>query len=365
MIKVELRNISKSYTPGKPVLEPLDLDILPGELFFLLGPSGCGKSTLLRIIAGFVKPDSGEIFFDKHNITAIPPEKRDTAMVFQNYALWPHLTVFENVAFGLDARKIAGAKRHDTVMSALQLVCMEEYAERRPASLSGGQQQRVALARAIAVKPRVLLLDEPLSNLDAKLRDAMRLEIRRICKAAELTAVYVTHDRKEALSMADRMAIIHQGRLQQIGTPLEIYWKPCNKFVAGFLGQSNFFQGTVISSESSHCTLSTPFGELRATAPAFSIKAGQTITGMFRPECVRFVTETANAMNLFPGKITSGSFLGESNIWEIDANGNIIVCCEHCPPPRAIGTEYRFEINQEHVILIPENEINATEIVTK
>ena len=196
MLKVELKGISKAYTPGKPVLHPLDLTVNPGELFFLLGPSGCGKSTLLRLLAGFISPDSGTILFDGKDISATAPEKRNTGLVFQNYALWPHMTVFENVAFGLDTRKIRGEERKRKVNDALNMVQMNDFADRKPASLSGGQQQRVALARALAFRPGLLLLDEPLSNLDAKLRDSMRIEIRRICKEAGLTAIYVTHDRK-------------------------------------------------------------------------------------------------------------------------------------------------------------------------
>jgi len=249
MLKVELKNISKSYAPGKPVLHPLDLCVEPGELFFLLGPSGCGKSTLLRLLAGFISPDTGSILFDGKDITNMPPEKRDAGLVFQNYALWPHMTVFDNVAFGLDTRKIKGEEKKKKVRAALEMVDMQDFADRRPASLSGGQQQRVALARAIAFRPKLLLLDEPLSNLDAKLRDSMRNEIRRICKEAGLTAIYVTHDRKEALSMGDRIAVINQGRIEETASPLDIYRRPLTRFSAEFMGSANFFPAKVIAIE--------------------------------------------------------------------------------------------------------------------
>ena len=206
---VQINQISKSYVKGKTVLKPIDLTINAGELFFLLGSSGCGKSTLLRIIAGLLEPDSGTIRFNGTDITHFPPEKRRAAMVFQNYALWPHMDVFENVAFGLRVRGEKNAGIRAKVTETLELVRLADCADRKIQSLSGGQQQRVALARALAVRPSVLLLDEPLSNLDARLRDSMRLEIRRICKERGVTAIYVTHDRKEALSMADRIAVLN------------------------------------------------------------------------------------------------------------------------------------------------------------
>lgn len=242
---VEIKGISKSYVKNVKVLNPVDLTIHSGELFFLLGSSGCGKSTLLRIIAGLLKPDSGSILFDGTEITGFPPEKRKAAMVFQNYALWPHMNVFENIAFGLQIQGEKKAAIRETVSEMLELVRLADCADRKIQSLSGGQQQRVALARALAVNPSVLLLDEPLSNLDARLRDSMRLEIRRICKERGVTAVYVTHDRREALSMADRIAVLDKGNLVQLGTPHQLYRRPVNNFVAGFLGDANFLRGKV------------------------------------------------------------------------------------------------------------------------
>ena len=244
MIAVTIRDLSKRF--GKNVvLDHIDLRIEPGELFFLLGPSGCGKTTLLRHIAGFYFPDSGQILFDQQDVSRVPPHKRGTGMMFQSYALWPHLTVGKNVAFGLEERNVRKEEMDRRVEEALASVGMKELADRKINQLSGGQQQRVALARALVIRPRCLLLDEPLSNLDAKMRLQMRGEIRRVCKEFGLTAIYVTHDQKEALSIADRMAILDKGKLAQVGTPREIYRRPRNKAVADFIGETNFIEGTV------------------------------------------------------------------------------------------------------------------------
>ena len=218
MISITIENLVKKF--GDTVaLGGVSFRIEPGELFFLLGPSGCGKTTLLRNVAGFYIPDSGRILFGNEDVTKLPPHKRNTGMMFQSYALWPHMTVAKNVAFGLEERRVPSAEIKARVAAALKSVQMDAYADRKIAQLSGGQQQRVALARSLVIRPRCLLLDEPLSNLDAKLRLEMRTEIRRVCKEFGLTAIYVTHDQKEALSISDRMAIIEGGRIAQIGTP--------------------------------------------------------------------------------------------------------------------------------------------------
>ena len=238
-VSIQIQNLVKRFG-ATTALDHVTLDIRPGELFFLLGPSGCGKTTLLRHIAGFYTPDEGRILIGDEDVTNVPPHRRDTGMVFQSYALWPHMTLAENVAFGLRMRGVGKAETAERVRKALAAVKMEDKASRKPNQLSGGQQQRVALARALVVQPRCLLLDEPLSNLDAKLRLEMRGEIRRICKEAGLTAVYVTHDQKEALSIADRLAVMQAGRLEQVGAPLEVYRAPRNRFVASFIGETNF-----------------------------------------------------------------------------------------------------------------------------
>ena len=352
MLKVEVRGISKEYTPGKPVLQKLDLTVMPGELFFLLGPSGCGKTTLLRLLAGFLYPDTGSILFDEQEMSAIPPERRDAGLVFQNYALWPHMTVFDNVAFGLDTRGIRGESRRQQVMAALKTVEMTDFADRKPASLSGGQQQRVALARALAFRPRLLLLDEPLSNLDAKLRDSMRHEIRRICKDAGLTAIYVTHDRKEALTMADRIAIMNRGKLEQIGTPEELYRYPRSRFTAEFMGPANFFPVTVTAVNGNECEFTTPFGNMTAPCPGFSTAAGRTLTAMVRTEACRFITTDGN--NTLTGKLTGASYQGENSVWEITAGDYRLNVLESCPPRRPVDSEIRLQIAPEYLVLLEE-----------
>src|SRR3954467_2148447 len=244
MTSVRIDPLSKRF--GNTVaLDDVDLAIDAGELFFLLGPSGCGKSTLLRIVAGLLAPTAGRIFFNDRDVTNLPTDQRNAVMCFQSYALWPHLSVAENVRFGLDVRRLDAKQREARIQQALELVQMSDFRDRKPTELSGGQQQRIAIARAVAVQPSCLLLDEPLSNLDTRLRQQMRGEIRSICKATGLTTLYVTHDQKEALSIADRIALLDSGRVVQVGTPRELYTRPCSPFVAEFLGQANLISGTV------------------------------------------------------------------------------------------------------------------------
>ncbi len=346
MTSVTITGISKSYQTGVPVLKPIDLTIQAGELLFLLGPSGCGKSTLLRILAGLVEPDGGSIQFNGREISRLPAEKRRAAMVFQNYALWPHLTVFENVAFGLRAEGADNAKIRKEVADALALVQLSDCAERKIPSLSGGQQQRVALARALAVRPDLLLLDEPLSNLDARLRDTMRREIRRIVKERELTAIYVTHDRQEALSMADRLAVMHQGILQQTGAPEEVYNLPANRFVASFLGDANFIDGTVTEDG----LFRSHFGEFRLAGTAFRPEAGQRLTAAIRPERIRFAARKGE--HTFSARLTDRTFLGECCEWKFDADGLALVVTESAPPMRRIGDVCELEFEPGHLIAL-------------
>ena len=240
---VTARNLVKAFGADARVVDDVSFTIEPGEMFFLLGPSGCGKTTVLRMLAGFLEPDGGEILFDERKMNGIAPQDRNTAMVFQNYAIWPHLTVFENVAYGPRARKLPELERR--VAEALRVARLEEFSSRKPAQLSGGQQQRVALARALAVDPGLILLDEPLSNLDARLRLELRGELRRIHAETRTTCLYVTHDQEEALSLADRIALMNRGRIEQVGTPREIYEQPANEFTARFMGELN-----VIAAES-------------------------------------------------------------------------------------------------------------------
>jgi iron(III) transport system ATP-binding protein len=232
-------HLTKSFGADARVVDDVSFAIEPGEMFFLLGPSGCGKTTVLRMLAGFIEADGGEILFGGKRMNEVAPQHRNTAMVFQNYAIWPHLTVYENVAYGPRARRLDEKAVRTRAIEALRIVRLEDLGQRKPAQLSGGQQQRVALARALAVEPDLMLLDEPLSNLDARLRQELRAELRRIHRETQTTTLYVTHDQEEALSLADRLAVMNRGRIEQVGTPAEIYERPVNEFTARFMGEIN------------------------------------------------------------------------------------------------------------------------------
>lgn len=311
MISIQVKQLTKRF--GNVVaLHGLDLTIAPGELFFLLGPSGCGKTTLLRSLAGFFIPEEGRIFFGEEDVTRLEPHKRHTGMMFQSYALWPHLSVAENVAFGLEERKVAKPEIRRRVDEALASVRMEAYAERKPNQLSGGQQQRVALARALVVRPRCLLLDEPLSNLDAKLRLEMRAEIRRVCKEFQLTTVYVTHDQKEALSIADRMAVLDGGRILQVGTPREVYTRPTRKVVANFIGETDFIPGKIRTIGAGRVTVETSIGNFEGVLGDVAAVAsvGADVTLSIRPECWELHPES-KGVNRVHGRIGESIYLGE------------------------------------------------------
>ena len=299
-------------------LDGVSLEIEAGELFFLLGPSGCGKSTLLRCIAGLECPDRGVIRFGTRDVTAVPPHRRETAMVFQSYALWPHLSVAQNIAFGLEERRVPKPEIKRRVEDALDLVQLHGFGPRAIDQMSGGQQQRVALARALVVKPKCLLLDEPLSNLDAQLRLAMRREIRNIVKSNGLTAIYVTHDQEEALAMADRIAILSRGRLAQIGTPDAIYRNPRSTSVARFIGETNLIPGIVLDTDDLTARIDTAAGQLRGrfSDPAWRPKPGEPVQLSIRPEAWRLHEPSgANAMS---GKIIERSYLGQRIQYWVD-----------------------------------------------
>jgi iron(III) transport system ATP-binding protein len=260
-VRVEFHDIALAF--GKTqVLRDIDLVIEPGEFFALLGPSGSGKSTLLRVIAGFAFPQSGRVLVDGRDISRVPPWERNIGMVFQNYALWPHMTVWQNVAFGLEERKLPRAEIERRTADALDLVGLRELAARRPSQISGGQQQRIALARTIAIEPKVLLLDEPLSNLDAKLRIHMRTELLALQRKLGVTTIFVTHDQEEALSIADRVAVLDQGVIQQVGTPVELFDTPANRFIATFVGTINLLRGTLVQAGGRLVFRSEAFGEI-------------------------------------------------------------------------------------------------------
>ncbi len=310
MIGIQIEHLTKRYG-ATPALDAVDLQIEPGEIFFLLGPSGCGKTTLLRSLAGFCQPDEGTIRFGGEDVTRLPAHRRRTGMVFQNYALWPHKTVAENVAFGLEEAGVARDKIRQRVGDALGSVRMDGFAQRGIHELSGGQQQRVALARALVVRPRCLLLDEPLSNLDAKLRLEMRTEIRRICKEAGLTAVYVTHDQKEALSVADRVAVLNLGRVCQVGTPEAVYRRPVSRFVADFVGETNFLEAEVVAIQGKGLVAKAG-GCCFEAAQANGFKPGERVTLSIRPEAWSLNGPISEAApNRVYGEIRESLYLGE------------------------------------------------------
>ena len=331
MISIRIQQLTKRFG-SVTALHHLDLTIEPGELFFLLGPSGCGKTTLLRSLAGFYIPDEGKIFFGDEDVTRLEPHKRNTGMMFQSYALWPHMTVAQNVAFGLEERKVAAPEIKRRVNEALESVRMLPYAERRPNQLSGGQQQRVALARALVIRPRCLLLDEPLSNLDAKLRLEMRAEIRRVCKEFKLTTVYVTHDQKEALSVSDRMAILDRGRILQVGSPREVYRRPTCKVVADFIGETDFIPGTLVSVAAGRAVVETPIGRFEGVLGDARAQpaAGASVTLSVRPECWVLSREAPPA-NFVRGRIGEAIYLGEIAQYDLVAGGHDLKILELNP----------------------------------
>jgi ABC-type Fe3+/spermidine/putrescine transport system ATPase subunit len=354
MTSVRLEQISKRF--GTTVaLDSVDLSIEPGELFFLLGPSGCGKSTLLRIVAGLLEPTSGKIFFGDRDVTRLGTEKRNAVMCFQSYALWPHMSVRENVRFGLAVRGMSRAEQENRISEVLTLVQMSELAARKPNELSGGQQQRVALARALAVRPECLLLDEPLSNLDAKLRQEMRTQIRHICKSAGFTTIYVTHDQKEALSVADRIAILRSGKLMQVGTPGELYQRPNSSFVAQFVGETNLLAGKVVERDGSTMRVQTPAGNLLAAA---SNGVADRVIVSIRPEQlqpVRNGAAPASGKNRLTGRAIESSFLGETSEHVVRIGQETLKIISAPPmlnvPPES---EVTVEFDPGDVVVLPE-----------
>ncbi|MDY7041034.1 MAG: ABC transporter ATP-binding protein [Chloroflexota bacterium] len=309
---IELRDVTKQY--GSLVAnDHINLSIRRGELMTLLGPSGCGKTTALRCITGHNIPDEGQVLIDGQDVTAVPTHKRELGMVFQNFALFPHMTVFENVEFPLMIRRMDKAERREMVMEALRLIRMEEYADHYPRHISGGQQQRVGLARALVYRPKVLLLDEPLSNLDAKLREEMRFEIRDLIDRLGITAVYVTHDQAEALALSDRVAVMSAGRIEQVGTPDEIYDCPQSRFVADFIGLSDFIEGTVSAVQPELATALIRVKGLEILIPATpEMVPAQSVLLFIRPNNVELLPAShQDATNVFPGVVQKMTYLGD------------------------------------------------------
>ena len=316
-VEIHINDVKKAYEKNV-VIHDLSLDIKPGELFTLLGPSGCGKTTLLRMIAGFNSIEDGTIAFDDTVINKIPVYKRSFGMVFQSYAIFPHMTVRGNIEYGLKNKKLSKTEIKDKVDEIMDVVQITQYADRYPNKLSGGQQQRVALARAIVVQPQVLLMDEPLSNLDAKLRIEMREAIREIQKKIGITTVYVTHDQEEALAISDRIAVMNLGDIQQIGGPEYIYSRPYNTFVANFIGHSNRFEGEVVSFDGDAATIRLKTGAIVSVGNMNAVKKGQKVLVYVRPEEFEIIESKENSMK---AKILVKRFLGKYIQYIVECNG--------------------------------------------
>lgn len=318
---VELRNVTKRFGAYE-ALKEASFEIRAGEFMTFLGPSGCGKTTCLRLISGFDTPTSGQIFLDGKDLTFEPPYRRDVNQVFQNYALFPHLTIYENIAFGLRMKKIPPTQIRERVDRVVKMTSLEDFTTRKPAQLSGGQRQRVALARAIVCEPKVLLLDEPLSALDAKLRTQMRVELKQLQKKLGITFIFVTHDQEEALTMSDRVAVINAGRVEQIGTVNEIYYKPATRFVASFIGESNIVEAEILRSEGEliHCRLE---GGLELAVRTPNPPAHSKVLLSLRPEKIRLTRENPGGRNSFPGTIEMEIFKGAVDDLTISVQGGL------------------------------------------
>ena len=357
-VAVELSHVTKAFDTTVAVND-VSLKIEEGEFFFLLGPSGCGKSTFLRIVAGFYKPDTGELRFDDTVMNNVPPHQRNTGMVFQNYALWPHMSVAENIEYGLTLRKLEKTERQEKIRRALEMVQMESYHDRAVNTLSGGQQQRIALARALVIEPSVLLLDEPISNLDAALRQQMRDEIKQIHDRTNITMFYVTHDQVDALSMADRMAIMQDGVIIQVGTPREVYQFPKNAFVASFVGETNFISGKIGQVSNGSATIETPVGTLHSETVYRELTQGAPVQCSIRPEAL-IIDGVQNgnnpAENRINAKVTAVSYLGRVEEYQLVA-ADIPLKAVHYNPQtetKKPGDTVELSISAEAVIPLPD-----------
>ena len=332
---VRLENVSKIYQDPKTKKEfyavnNISLDIAPGEFITLLGPSGCGKTTTLRMIAGFESPDAGEIYLGDEAINTLTPNKRDTAMVFQSYALFPHMNIFDNIAYGLKLRKFSSAEIKDKVFGMMDLVGLTGMENRYTNQLSGGQQQRVALARALVVEPGVLLFDEPLSNLYAKLRVRMRTEIRRIQQQLGITAVYVTHDQSEAMSISDQIILMKSGVIAQMGSPMEIYYKPNSEFVADFIGECNFLKGKVVSSGNNVTLVQLPEGQAKGSSDKI-YEPGSEVEIVVRPEAILISDE-----GMLPCKVELSCFMGSYQNYHVRVGDTLVKITDNCPVNKKI-----------------------------
>ncbi|TMJ05194.1 MAG: ABC transporter ATP-binding protein [Alphaproteobacteria bacterium] len=354
-VSIALRRVSAAFRSPEgatvAAVRDVDLAVRPGELLTLLGPSGCGKTTTLRMIAGFQEPSSGEILIGEHDVTRLPANRRDIGFVFQSYALFPHLSVFDNVAYGLRVRRKSAHETRTAVAAVLALVGLGDLERRSPSELSGGQQQRVALARAIVIRPRVLLFDEPLSNLDAKLRVEMRTEIQRLQRRLGITTVYVTHDQEEAMAISDRIAVMNDGRIAQLGSAEELYRRPASSFVAGFLGRANLLPATVRASSGGTVTLDV-CGAAIKVASAISHSLGERLSVMIRPERI-LIGPPGGPLD---GEIVSRVYLGEKAEYVVQVGGALLQVIRADPPEGetlAPGARVGITLPRDGVQLLP------------
>ncbi|WP_076430950.1 ABC transporter ATP-binding protein [Haladaptatus litoreus] len=340
MVDVRLSGVRKEYD-GVTALEEVSIHVEDGEFFTLVGPSGCGKTTTLRAIAGFEEPTAGTVQFGRRDMTGVPPEDRDVGIVFQNYALFPHMTVAENVGYGLRFRDPPGAMtRDERVESLLELVDLADFGNRKPDELSGGQQQRVALARALAPGPDVLLLDEPMSALDARLRDDLRTQVSRIQSDLGITTIYVTHDQEEALAISDRVAVMHDGRIEQIGRPEDVYRRPESRFVAEFVGENNVFSGETVAHETRGSLVTVGDHEFRIEGTT-----DEHLTFCVRPEALRLGT----GENTFLATVEATEFLGEAFRVHLDWDGRPVTL--RVPEaPKKERVRVGFDADDAHVV---------------
>ena len=330
---LQLTNLEKIFGNGDAAVTAVDkinLSVKEGELVTLLGPSGCGKTTTLRMIAGFQSPTSGDIFIDGKSINLLPPNKRPTSMVFQNYALFPHMTARENISYGLKVQNIPKDEMNRRVDEIMSLMGLEGLGSRQPRQLSGGQQQRISLARAMVMEPKVLLFDEPLSNLDAKLRVSTRLEIRKLQQRVSITSVYVTHDQEEAMTLSDRVVIMDAGVIQQVDTPQEIYAHPANRFVAGFMGKANFLEAEISGEEDGLYVMFIHGKKVRAPKWRTSFTAGSKALAVARPEAIELEDPSPGCVE---GTVVNSVYFGSQMLYEVLIPGNQTVVVE-IPDPQ-------------------------------
>ncbi|MGH2404420.1 MAG: ABC transporter ATP-binding protein [bacterium] len=353
-MQVRLTDVVKRFKSVE-ALSGVSLTITDGEFFTLLGPSGCGKTTTLRVIAGFYEPDAGTVYFDDVPVNGVPPAERGIGIVFQNYALWPHMTVLENVAYGLRIQRVAAAEIKRRAAAALEQVGLKGLEDRTPGQVSGGQQQRVAVARALVLNPRVLLLDEPLSNLDAKVRTRLRSEIRRLQQELRITTIYVTHDQEEALVLSDRIAVMDAGQVQQVGTPTDLYERPNSLFVADFIGTNNFIPGMVSEVADGYALVQTAAGPIRGVARGLA-RAGMPAVAAIRPENV-VVSDVTPGENVLRGRVVLSQYMGSILRYEVEAAREVVLRIDVHDPKRhrvlAPGTDVAFGFAASAAVIYP------------